>query len=121
MSSSMSQNSLIPAHPAELFDLDSFHFGPEKTVTSSKPTYYGDQRFDDEDPAPWTPQTIIKSTSKPSEVSQTSDSTTADVQTQTSASAPKTTEDTETVEPDIKNLSGLFDEVQEPPTPISGL
>ena len=116
-----SQHTLIPAHPAKLFDLDSFHFRPEKTVTSSKPTYYGDQRFDDEDPAPWTPQTVIKSTFKPLEVSQTSDSTTADVQTQKSDSSPTTTEDVQTAEPDIINLSGLFDEVQEPPTPVSGL
>src|ERR1044071_175395 len=115
-----SKHTLIPAHPAELFDLDNFHFEPEKTVTSSKPTYYGDQRFDDEDPAPWTPQTVIKSTSKPSEVSQTSDSTNTEGQTQTSASAPATTEDIETAEPDIINLSSLFEE-HEPPTPVSGL
>ena len=115
-----SKHTLIPAHPAELFDLDNFHFGPEKTVTSSKPTYYGDQRFEDEDPAPWTPQTVIKSTTTPSEVFQTSDQTYTEGQTQTSASAPATTEDTETAEPDIIDLSSLFEE-HEPPTPVSSL
>lgn len=73
-----SKHTLIPADPAELFDLDSFHFGPEKTVESSKPPQNGFQGFEDDSPAPWTPNTVRRSTIKPSEVSIASTSETTD-------------------------------------------
>ena len=49
MSSSMSQkNAPIPAHPAELFDLDSFNLEPvQADHTTSNPISHDDPGFDD--------------------------------------------------------------------------
>ena len=119
-----SKHAIISAQPAELFDLDTFHFEPEKTViTSSKPTYYGDSGFDD-GPSSWTPNSVLqKSTSRTTADSEgkTSDKQPPVVQTteahaseeQTSGEFSKTSDELEH-DLEVINISSLYNENTEP-------